>query len=109
MQTLVKNKPKAVKPKRDDGDSQIVDFIFDRPEAQRVAVAGTFNNWNPAQTPMTKGSDGRWRATVVMPAGRHEYKFVIDGQWMNDPKAQESVPNPFGGCNSVIVARKTAQ
>jgi hypothetical protein len=36
-------------------------------------------------------------------SGRHEYLFVVDGQWLPDPKAKESVQNPFGGRNSVLV------
>jgi len=34
--------------------------------------------------------------------GRYEYLFVVDGQWLPDPNAKESVANPFGGRNSVL-------
>jgi hypothetical protein len=27
----------------------------------------------------------------------------VDGQWLPDPNAKESVENPFGGRNSVLV------
>jgi hypothetical protein len=38
--------------------------------------------------------------------GTYEYCFIVDGQWMPDPMARETVPNPFGGRNSVLkVAR----
>jgi hypothetical protein len=39
-----------------------------------------------------------------MPAGRHEYRFVVDGQWMSDPKAARAQPNAFGSTNSVLEA-----
>ena len=37
-----------------------------------------------------------------MPPGTYEYCLVVDGQWMPDPLARETVPNPFGGRNSVL-------
>ena len=33
----------------------------------------------------------------MVPEGRHEYKFVVDGAWLADPSATESVPDGFGG------------
>jgi hypothetical protein len=41
-------------------------------------------------------------ATTVCLAGTYEYCLVVDGQWMPDPLARESVPNPFGGRNSIL-------
>ena len=37
-----------------------------------------------------------------MPAGTYEYRLVVDGQWIADPLAKETVPNPFGGRNSIL-------
>ena len=31
-----------------------------------------------------------------------KYCLVVDGQWMLDPLVPETVPNPFGGRNSVL-------
>ena len=52
---------------------------------------------------MRPGSEGTWKATVWLPAGRYEYRFVVDGQWISDPSARESVQNTFGSTNSVLV------
>jgi hypothetical protein len=52
---------------------------------------------------MRKDSGKVWKATVALPPGRYEYRFVVDGQWISDPNATESVGNNFGGTNSVIV------
>jgi hypothetical protein len=41
--------------------------------------------------------------TVWLPAGRYEYRFVVDGQWMSDPSAREYVQNTFGSTNCVLV------
>jgi hypothetical protein len=40
---------------------------------------------------------------LAVEAGRYEYMFVVDGQWLPDPNAKESVQNPFGGKNSLLV------
>jgi 1,4-alpha-glucan branching enzyme len=69
--------------------------------ANAVSVAGTFNDWNPKGTPLSKSGDG-WDTTITLPRGRYEYRFIVDGKWLSDPNARESVPNPFGGSNSVL-------
>jgi 1,4-alpha-glucan branching enzyme len=73
------------------------------PTAKAVNVAGTFNNWNPNQHSLQKNENGLWQITVRVPAGRHEYRFIVDGQWMSDPKAVQSVANPHGSSNSVLI------
>jgi hypothetical protein len=72
------------------------------PAAKRVFVAGSFNNWQPEQTPLAPAGNGRWAGDLKVRPGRHEYLFVVDGQWLPDPNAKESVQNPFGGRNSVL-------
>src|SRR5262245_30789694 len=74
-----------------------------KPDAKSVCVAGSFNEWNPSRTPLTRISDGTWIGELTGISGRHEYLFVVDGQWVPDPNAKESVQNPFGGKNSVLV------
>lgn len=53
------------------------------PEARQVAVAGTFNNWS--LTPLERG-DNSWAVTLDLTAGKHSYKFLVDGRWMVDPQ-----------------------
>ena len=72
------------------------------PAAKQVFVAGSFNNWQPEQTPLAPAGNGRWAGGLKVGPGRHEYLFVVDGQWLPDPNAKESVENPFGGRNSVL-------
>jgi len=80
-----------------------IEFILNLPEARSVAVAGSFNDWDCNRTPLSLNSAGTWKATVWLPAGRYEYRFVVDGQWISDPGARESVRNTFGSTNSVLV------
>jgi 1,4-alpha-glucan branching enzyme len=73
-----------------------------RPKCE-VYVAGTFNGWNPKRTPMKPvDGDGRYRTTLLVPPGRHEYKFVIGNQWRIDENNDAWVPNDFGSLNSLL-------
>jgi len=83
-----------------------VAFALDMPEATSVAVAGTFNNWSPDQTPMRRERSGKWKAVVFLPSGRHEYRFVVDGRWISDPAASETVGNSYGSTNSVLAVQE---
>jgi 1,4-alpha-glucan branching enzyme len=74
-----------------------------RPGARQVFVAGSFNEWKPERTPLLHRGNGCWVGDLAVGAGRHEYLFVVDGQWVPDPNAKESVQNPFGGKNSLLV------
>ena len=57
-----------------------------------VVVAGDFNGWSRDATPLTRGGDGVWAATVNLTEGVHLYKFVVDGdKWVNDPNAEKSL------------------
>src|SRR5713101_3675951 len=76
---------------------------FRHPGAKEVCIAGSFNDWHPAATPMVSLGDGKWAKELTLPAGRYEYRFVVDGQWVDDPNAKESVPNPHGSVNAVLV------
>jgi 1,4-alpha-glucan branching enzyme len=79
-----------------------VDFSLDAPFANQVFVAGEFNDWSPTANPMEKGDDGVWRVSLKMKTGRYEYKFVVDGTWMEDPDNPDTTPDPYGGKNSVL-------
>jgi 1,4-alpha-glucan branching enzyme len=79
-----------------------VTLEFHDPNPVSVFVAGAFNHWVSTTTPMTRSAKGRWSLQLRLPPGRYEYRLVVDGAWMADPLAQESVPNPFGGANSIL-------
>ena len=76
---------------------------FQHPGATSVFVAGSFNEWSPDATPLAKNGDGAWGVEIALPPGRHEYRFVVDGTWVDDPQAAETAPNAFDGVNAVLV------
>lgn len=79
-----------------------VRFEFTDPKAQAVSVAGCFNHWKPEAKTLHPAGGGRWLKETALLPGTYEYRLIVDGQWMADPLARESVPNPFGGRNSVL-------
>ena len=80
-----------------------VRFVLFAPQAKDVAVAGTFNQWDAGATPLVRaGAPGVWTATVNLPAGNHQYAFVVDGaRWVPDPAAP-TVDDGFGRRNSIL-------
>jgi len=80
-----------------------VEFHIDMPHAKTVSLAGSFNNWNPSQGTMRHNGDGLWWFATELAPGRYEYRYVVDGQWVDDPSALEFVPNSHGSHNAVLV------
>jgi hypothetical protein len=48
-----------------------------------------------------EGND-EWTAIVPLEPGQHAYRFIVDGQWQDDPSCTRRVPNAYGTENSVI-------
>ena len=75
-------------------------FEYDNPHATSVSLAADFTDWAANARPMRRSKgDGPFVTTVPLPPGEYEYKFVVDGEWREDPKA-DPVPNHFGTHNS---------
>ncbi len=79
-----------------------VRFEFTDPGARSVCIAGSFNHWQPERKTLHSSTTGRWWKETALLPGTYEYCLVVDGHWMPDPEARETVPNPFGGRNSVL-------
>lgn len=88
--------------------ARTTEFSCHAPDAVTVFLASTFNDWKTEATPMTKEGDGNWTTKLDLPPGRHEFKFVVDGQWCCEPNCQAAgecpkcVPNDFGTMNRFI-------
>ena len=82
-----------------------VEFVFVAPAARNVSLVGDFNGWDAKATPMRR-TDGRttWSVAVPLPAGRHVYAFVVDGDgWVADPQAPLAPEQWYGQRNSVVI------
>ena len=78
-------------------------FTYAGPRAQKVCVAGEFNNWSPDANPMVRTAGGVSTLQLQLTSGTHQYLFAVDGKWIADPKAMLSHTNFHGGTNSVIL------
>lgn len=86
--------------------TELVRFVLVEPEASHVSLVGDFNGWDEKATHLQPGSsEGVWVATVRVPAGRHEYAFVVrtngDKRWVADPYALARADD-FGTTTSVV-------
>ena len=76
-------------------------FTIEAEDGSAVYVAGTFNGWD-AKKNRLRMKDGVFSATLLVPRGRHEYKFIINDVWCVDPDCREWAPNDKGSLNSVL-------
>ena len=95
---------KYLGPHADEGG---VRFSIKSADAKKVAIGGSFNQWNVEQN-LLAGPDNEGIWTIILPLeeGRYEYLFIIDGEkWVLDPEVP-FVDDGLGGRNSVFVVRK---
>ena len=74
-------------------------FSFREPEAKSVQLVGDFTQWQEHPINLEKGAGGVWRTVVPLPPGTHHYRFLVDGEWRDDPECTLRAPNPFGSEN----------
>lgn len=81
----------------------MVRVTFELPaDAQNVFVVGDFNSWCTHATPM-KPHDGVLRASLTLAAGRrYAFRYYRDGEWFNDPAADDYAPNAYSGDDGVV-------
>jgi len=79
-----------------------ITFMLSAPDARKVTLAGTFNDWSSESAPLKRGKDNIWKRQVALRPGRYEYKFIVDGDWWNDPNNSNLSWNDMGSQNSVI-------
>src|SRR5690606_28684377 len=72
--------------------------------AKKVILAGSFNDWSENDLQMTKTDTG-WRFTALLIGGKHHYKFIVDGNWMLDPKISVQEFDGNGHINSVCMVK----
>jgi 1,4-alpha-glucan branching enzyme len=96
----IKNPKKKVSVKKTE-----TEFSLIAPHAGSVFLSGDFNQWNTSSHPLKKGKDGKWKISVSLSPGQYQYRFLVDGEWQNDPSSPECVSNPFGTSNCLKFVR----
>jgi len=93
----------AVQKKPAGTAGKLTTFTLNAPDAARVFVAGSFNAWDPAVAPLRKDQTGIWKTAINLEPGRHEYRFVVDGVWWDDPMNSMRSSNEFGTQNCIVI------
>jgi 1,4-alpha-glucan branching enzyme len=76
-------------------------FSFSAPDALSVSLVGDFTNWKKQPISMKKDGTGIWKASVSLDPGTYHYRFLVNGEWRDDPECTLRVPNPYGGEDAV--------
>lgn len=77
------------------------------PEAKEVYLAGDFNQWridNKSRMELT--DSGKWMKRLQLKPGNYRYRFVVDGQWRQDPENPRYEMNPFGSMDSLLEVKE---
>ncbi len=80
---------------------------FDSKTPKLVQLVGDLNNWNPANSPMTKNGN-EWYTDLKLNPGQYPYQFIVDGKWQLDPGNPKKMSNGMGGFNSSLIVKKPA-
>ena len=51
---------------------------------------------------LERDTRGRWRKFIQMTPGTHQYRFILRGQWVSDPRNPHQIMNGFGSRNSIV-------
>ena len=79
-----------------------VHFTLSAPEAHTVSLLGDFNGWQADPHALKKDKKGDWKISINLTPGRYEYRFLVDGEWQNDPNCAAFVHNTFGSENCLL-------
>jgi chromosome partitioning protein len=82
---------------------------FTDTRAGDVRIAGDFNGWVPDKgvRSVIEAEDGSrvWTKILHLPPGTYQYRYVVDGEWCEDPANTNTTPSATGRMNSVLVVR----
>jgi len=82
-----------------------VPFSIEAKEANAASVVGDFNNWNPAEGELSKLKNGTFKAVFDLPKDNSfEFKYLVDGNYVNDPEADGYAYNDFAGAENSVLA-----
>ena len=80
-----------------------ITFNLPAKEADQVELVGEFNDWKPAK--LKKYKNGNFKAQLNLPVDKaYEFRYLVDGQWQNDPAADAYKWNDFAGDDNSVVS-----
>ena len=82
-----------------------VTFSVEAKEASTASVVGDFNDWNPEKGELSKLKSGTFKAAFDLPKdASYEFKYIVDGEYINEPEADSFVWNGFAGAENGVLA-----
>jgi hypothetical protein len=76
------------------------------PDAKEVYLAGEFNNWKLDENSRMEQANGCWIKCLNLNTGKYRYRFVIDGNWVEDPANPLTQLNTYGTLDSLLEVKK---
>ena len=83
-------------------DLKFVGFSVVLPEAKTVQLAADFTDWDESPLDMVRFDGGIWSTTVPLPAGIYAYRFLVDGEWYDDPRSVRRSPHSLGPAKAFV-------
>jgi len=83
-------------------DEKEVVFELHEKHAHDIRLLGCFTNWDKSPIALRKVNSNRWQTRVRLGPGSYHYRFLVDGEWRDDPAATKRSPNPYGTFDSVV-------
>lgn len=78
-----------------DGTTEFRVFL---PHASGVSLLGDFTDWRARPHAMRREGAGWWSARLPVPAGEHQFSYLVDGTiWLADYAAHGVTLNTYGG------------
>jgi Glycogen recognition site of AMP-activated protein kinase len=78
------------------------EFQLKAPGARSVKLAADFTDWEKSPLDLIRSEDGVWFTVVPLLPGSYAYRFLVDGQWHEDPPPAHCKANTLGPGNTVI-------
>ena len=78
---------------------------LEAPQAAKVFIVGSFNGWDPMANPLKRDEEGTWICTLALEPGEHEYRFMVDEVWWDDPANMLRRSNELGTQNCVLIVQ----
>ena len=95
--------PMPKRTSKKTSDKRRIKFSMKAPDATEVLLMGDFNKWSAKAHPMKNSGHGIWEKVTMLSPGRYEYKFLVDGNWKEDPENDQACPNSFNTYNNVLI------
>ncbi len=75
--------------------------------ASDVRIAGDFNGWVPDKDVTSRvhseAGERVWTKVLTLAPGTYQYRYVVDGEWREDPENPRGIPGRVGGRISLLV------